>query len=175
MNTLKKWFNTVGDVMSADVRRGLFQPTETRTLHNGFDLISLRPYLDYDAKGRAYANKNKPFRYPMTIRRLEDTNVNDYVWAKSTIGCADDICYEEIKARSNVEVKAHGMDISLSEAMLEAARCEGIGKYKYILFEHPLQSRRGTSGIILENTAAPNNASEVVVVTLVPKTKIESC
>lgn len=175
MNTLKKWFTTVGEIMSVDVRRGLFLPAETRALHDGFDLISLRPYLDFDAKGRAYANKAKPFHYPMTIRRLEDTNVTDYVWAKSTIACADDICYEEIRARSNVEVKAHGMDISLSEAMLEAARAKGIGKYKYILFEHPLQARQGKSGIILENTAAPNNASEVVVVTLVPKTKIESC
>jgi hypothetical protein len=162
MNTLKNWLTSLGTVMSADVRR---------EFHNGFKLISNRPYLDYDEKGRIYANKDKPFLFPISIKPVKETNVTDAIWAKGSISCADDICYEAMKTKANIEVKAHGYDVTLFEAMLEVARYEDTENYKYILFEHPIQRRKGQSGVILENTAAPPTATEALVVSLVPTNK----
>jgi hypothetical protein len=139
---------------------------------NTFKLISLRPYADCDKNGRIYTNMSKQFRYPVTIHRLQDVNVENSVWGKQTIGCADDICFQALQLKyNNIEVKAHGMDITLPEAVLEAARHSDAERFKYILFTHPIHSRVGKPGFILENTAAPSNATEVMVVTLVPSEK----
>ena len=149
--------------MSADVRRDF---------HNGFKLISKRPYLDFDQKGRIYVNEAKPFLFPVSIKPITETNVTDAAWGKGSISCADDICYEALKTKTNIEVKAHGYDVTLFEAMLEVARYEDTENYKSLLFEHPIQRRNGQSGVILENTAAPPTSQDALVVSLVPTQKI---
>lgn len=159
MNTIKNWF-------------ALTKPLRLE-FHNGFKLISKRPYLDYDQKGRIYVNENKPFLFPVSIKPVKETNVTDAAWGKGSISCADDICYEAMKTKTNIEVKAHRYDVTLFEAMLEVARYEDTENYKYILFEHPIQRRNGQSGVILENTAAPQSSTDALVVSLVPTQEIQ--
>jgi hypothetical protein len=136
---------------------------------SSFKLLSLRPYIDIDEYGRMCVNMDKPFRYPVAIKKLDDVNVSKHVYGRGAIGCADDICMEAINCRENIEAVAHGIQITLSDAVMEASRYEGVETCKYIVFDHPLHSRSGKGfAYVLENTAAPTDATDVAVITLVP-------
>lgn len=141
---------------------------------SSFKLLSLRPYLDIDESGRTIVNKNKPFRYPLTLKKLDDVELSKNVYGRRAIGCADDICMEAINIRwNNMEATAHGIQITLSDAVMECSRYDGgIELCKYIVFDHPLYARNGKGlAYILENTAAPTNSNEVAVITLLPTSK----
>jgi hypothetical protein len=127
---------------------------------SNFQLLSLRPYVE--AGGRV--NMNKPFVYPIDVTTTDEVNVDTPVYFKDAVGCADDIVYASFKAKQNTEVKAHGFDISLPAAMMEASRYTEAEQCKFIVFAHPIHLHAKRSSVVLENTAAPPDSKKVLLV-----------
>jgi hypothetical protein len=137
---------------------------------NDFELISLLPYTTRTGE----INMDAPFKYPATVRPLSEAGpVDRAVWRTGKIACADDICVEGSLARTNIEIRAAGLDYTVPPAIMEAARRKEAAGCRYVIFEHPLHKHlKGLNSIVLENTAAPPSApgreDKVLVVTMVP-------
>lgn len=137
---------------------------------NDFDLISLLPYTTRTGE----INMDSPYRFPATVRPLSEAGpVDRAVWRTGKIACADDICMEGSLARTNIEIRAAGLDYTVPPAIMEAARRKEAAGCRYVIFEHPLHKHlKGLNSIVLENTAAPPAApgreDRVLVITMVP-------
>ena len=135
------------------------------TLQSGFELRSQLPFLSYDKNGELIVDTQKPFEFPTNVQNISDLDVGDAVWLKSTIGCADDICMIAIQLRHNAELTAHGIRETVVSAVMETSRNPDVQQCKYVLFEHPILSKKyGKPGIVLENTEC--DSSNVLVVQL---------
>lgn len=130
-----------------------------------FQLISLLPFVTPEG-----LDMKRPFQYPVHLRPMEEIGpVDRAVWCTAKIACADDICLEAANTRSNVEIRAAGLDITTRAAMMEAARRPEAEACRYIVFEHPLHKflKGGLNSVVLENTAAPAGSNKAMVVTMV--------
>ena len=129
----------------------------------GFDLISLRPYLD-SATGRV--DLNRPNLFQVRVERLDPTHrVDAAVLFKKTINCADDICMYAVED-AHVEARALGIDISIREALFEVARRPETAYSRWILLTHPLLRGPVKNAVVLENTAATVKSDHVLIVPL---------
>lgn len=133
---------------------------------NDFDLISLLPYTTRTGE----INMDAPFKFPATVRPLSEAGRLDRaVWHTGKIACADDICVEGSLARTDVEIRAAGLDHTVPSAIMEAARRKEAADCRYIVFEHPLHKHmKGLNSIVFENTAALGREDKALVVTMVP-------
>lgn len=135
-----------------------------------FDLISLLPYTTSTGE----INMDAPFKFPATVRPLSEAGrLDSAVWRTSKIACADDICVEGTLARTDIEIRAAGLDLTVAPAIMEAARRKEAAGCRYVVFEYPLHKHiKGLNTIVLENTAAPptepGREDKVLVVTMVP-------
>lgn len=129
-----------------------------------FQLISVLPYVTPDG-----LDMKRPYVYPVHLRPVDEVGpVDRAVWRTAKIGCADDICMEATTMRTDIEVRAVGLDITLPNAMMEAARRPEAEACRYIVFEYPLQKfkKGGLNSVVLENTAAADS-NKAMVVTMV--------
>lgn len=137
---------------------------------NDFDLISLLPYVTRTGE----INMDTPYTFPATVRPLSEAGrLDTAVWRTGKIACADDICVEGTLARTDIEIRAAGLDLTVSPAIMEAARHKEAAACRYVIFEHPLHKHlKGLNSIVLENTAAPpaepGREDKVLVITMVP-------
>ena len=162
-------------IVEAAKRQFTFRTSAAKSLQkqlkaNSFELISKRPYLAFDASGKAVADYKKPFIFPADIVPVSSQNVETPVWVKTQIGCADDICMVALTLEMNMDARAAGINYTLKEAVLEASRTKEAEHCKYILFEEPLHKRgEGKNTVILENTAA-QDSDKALLVKLRPQT-----
>lgn len=137
---------------------------------NDFDLISLMPYVTHTGE----INMNAPFTFPATVRPLSEAGrLDTAVWRMGKIACADDICVEGSRARTDIEIRAAGLDLTVPPAIMEAARRKEAAGCRYVVFEYPLHKHiKGLNTIVLENTAAPppepGREDKALVITMVP-------
>jgi hypothetical protein len=138
-------------------------------LRSEFALQTPRPYVVIGSDGLYTVDYCKPFVFPASIKNTTDCKLQGgAVWSNDKISCADDICMLAHRIPYDMEVIASGMQLTVKEALFEAARTLEAERCKYIVFEHPiLQKKYGKPAIVLENTAAPPTSQDVMVVSLV--------
>lgn len=139
-------------------------PSRIASRTSDFQLISLRPYMENNGE----LNMKKPFAFPVTIKTVDEVCIDSPVYFKETIGCADEIVVSALNSKHNMEIKAHGIDLTVPNAIMEASRYNDAEYCKYIVFEHPIHKLKKKSSIVLKNSAAPPDSNKVMVVSLVP-------
>jgi hypothetical protein len=128
-----------------------------------FQLISVRPFVETGGG----INMKKPFTFPVEVKSVDEVCVDSPVYFKDTISCADDIVVCALKSKQHMEIKAHGFELTVPDAIMEASRYADAELCKYIVFEHPIHKRNmKKSSVVLENTAAPVDSNKVMVVSL---------
>ena len=133
-------------------------------------ITQIKPLPSYESRKPDFALISQlPFSLPNTfnhesIIEYRDQPVGDAKYLKTSIGCADDIVYHATRLRSNMEVVAHGIQYSLPEALMEAARTTEAEDCKYIVIKTV-----GTTAVILENTTAPESKKTLVISPLEPR------
>ena len=135
-----------------------------------FQLISLRPFLNYDGSGKL--DLEKPHVFPSEIVQVSKLP-SESVFQKCAISCADDIVYTASKIQNNVEMKALGMDIRMKAALMEASRKWEAEKSKYIVFQDPMHKYHGKNSLILENTEA-HDSEHALVISLTPNAPLHT-
>ena len=107
---------------------------------------------------------DKPHIFPTEAGHISNVpNTEEGVYGKHSIACADDILYVASKLAQNIELRAHGIDLRMKAALLEAARKPDCENAKYILFQDPAHRYRGKNSFVLENTAAPGSSHALVI------------
>jgi hypothetical protein len=130
-----------------------------------FQLISLRPYLESNGE----LNMKKSFKFPVEVKTVDEVYVDSPIYFKDTINCADDIVVIALKSKQNVEIKAHGIDLTLPDAIMESSRYIDVEYFKYIIYEHPIHKYcKKKSSVVLENSASPVDSKKVMVIHLNP-------
>ena len=131
-----------------------------------FQLISLRPYLSFDANGRQVIDYDKPYSFYAELTTVGEENVANAKWVKETYGCADDIAMLASIIPRNMEVVAAGSVDTVHAALLEASRLKEAETAKYIVFRYWIQKHKGFNAIVLENLVAHPDSNTVIAVTL---------
>ena len=125
-----------------------------------FQLISLRPYMSTHT---FKLDLDKPHVFPTEAVHISNVRNTEGVYGKDTIACADDILYVAAKLAQNVELRAHGIDLRMKSALLEAARKPECENAKYILFQDPAHRYFGKNSFVLENTVAAGSSHALVI------------
>jgi hypothetical protein len=143
--------------------RCLFQNTPIRELSREFKLISHLPVLSYKKDGDQYVDMEKPFAFTNRIEHMHSiSNVNSSVLPKKSYECADDICMIALTLEHNMDACAWGINNTLREATLEAARMPEAEHCRYIRIEAPLHN--GAATVVLENTTERANYLQAVLI-----------
>jgi hypothetical protein len=150
--------------MLANLLSKVFHNRSTTMIATGINSISLLPHSIRDM--------NKPFVFPATVCQLSEIGpVDRAVWLTATIASVDDIRIEGSRAITNVEIRAAGMNLTVPEAIMEAARHREVTGCRYIVFEHPIHKylKGGLHSIVLENTMVAESEDKVLVISLIPR------
>ena len=134
-------------------------------------LIQIKPCRSYESRKPDFVLVSKlPFSVPdkfnhHSVIEVGDQIVGDAEYLKTSISCADDIVYLASKLKYNIEVIAHGIQISLPEALMKVARTTEAEDCRYIV----VRTFRKKPAVILENTTAPDSKKTLVICPLEPR------